>query len=238
MPEKQIVALGGGGFLMEPENPALDDYILSLVKKERPRVCFIPTASGDADRYIVGFYSAFTTSRCEPTHLGLFERTRSELRDFVLGQDIVYVGGGNTANMLAVWRVHDLDAILREAWNAGVVLAGVSAGAVCWFEATVTDSFGQSMAKLRDGLGLLPGSMCPHYDGEPQRRPAFHRMVGQGLPAGIGVDDGVALHFIGADLKRAVSSRPDGNAYRVGRKNGEVTESRIDTVYLGLPSES
>lgn len=238
MPAKQIVALGGGGFSMDPDNPALDDYILSLANKECPRVCFVPTASGDADPYIVSFYSAFTYPRCEPTHLGLFHRTRGELRDFVLGQDILYVGGGNTANMLAVWRVHDFDAILREAWKAGVVLAGVSAGAVCWFEGTVTDSFGTSLAALRDGLGLLPGSFCPHYDSERQRRSAFHSNIAQGLPGGIAAEDGVALHFIGSDLKCAVSSRPDARAYRVELERGEVRESQIDTVYLGLPSGS
>ena len=229
----QIVALGGGGFSMEPENPLLDDYVLALAGRPRPRVCFVPTASGDSDNYVVRFYRAFPTTRCEPSHLALVNRTVADLRALVLDQDVVYVGGGNTANMLAVWRVHGLDRVLREAWEAGVVLCGISAGALCWFEAGVTDSFGSELRPLRDGLGLLGGSHCPHYDGEPRRRPAYHRFVGEGLPAGLAADDGVALHFVGPALAHVVSSRPGARAYRVARLDGQVTETAVDAHYLG-----
>src|SRR5574341_1251071 len=213
---RHIVALGGGGFSMEPENRLLDDYILVLTGKAQPRVCFLPTASGDADGYLLRYYQAFADGRCRATHLALFQRTVADVRAFVLEQDVVYVGGGNTANMLAVWRAHDLDVALRQAWEAGVVLCGVSAGALCWFEGGVTDSFGPELAPLRDGLGLLAGSHCPHYDGEPQRRPAYQRLVGAGqLTGGLAADAGCGLHFEGTALRSVVASRPGARAYRV-----------------------
>jgi dipeptidase E len=229
----QIVALGGGGFSTEPDNARLDDYVLGLASRPRPRVCFVPTASGDADSYVVRFYRAFPVGRCEPTHLGLFSRTVRDLRAFVLGQDVVYVGGGNTASLLAVWRVHGLDRVLREAWERGVVLCGVSAGALCWFEGGVTDSFGPDLTPLPDGLGLLPGSHCPHYDSEPRRRPAYHQLIAAGLPGGLAADDGVGLHFVGPDLAHVVSSRPAARAYRVESRDGRVEETPLPTRHLG-----
>jgi dipeptidase E len=239
MAMKHVVALGGGGFLMEPENPLLDDYILSLASRPRPRILFVPTASGDSPASIVSFYKSFPARRCEPTHLELFRRSVDDLRDLVLGQDIVYVGGGNTANMLAVWRVHGLDAILRDAWNVGVVLAGVSAGALCWFDGGVTDSFGIELAPLRGGLGLVSGTFVPHYDGEVRRRASFHRHVARGLPAGYGADDGVALHFSDAGLAAVVSSRPHARAYEVALSAGGigVVETPIAPRYLGNGAE-
>jgi peptidase E len=229
----QVVAMGGGGFSMEPDNHLLDDFILGLTGRPRPRVLFLPTATGNVATYLVNFYTAFSR-RAEASHLDLFARTRDDLRRVVLDQDAVYVGGGNTANLLAIWRVHGLDAILRTAWQAGVVMAGLSAGAICWFQAGVTDSFGPELAPLDDGLGLLPGSFCPHYDGEPARRPTFRRLVGDGrLPDGWAADDGVALHFVGADLGEAVSSRPDARAYRLQRSADGATETELATRYLG-----
>ena len=187
--------MGGGGFSMEPENPLLDEFVLSLARAERPRVCFVPTASGDAESYVAGFYRAFSAFDCRPSDLQLFARKVADLRAFVLAQDVIYVGGGSTANLLAVWRVHGLDAILREAWEAGVVLCGISAGMNCWFEQSVTDSFG-ALAPLDDGLGLLAGSACPHYDGENERRPAYRRLIEAGeLGGGVAADDGAALVF-------------------------------------------
>ena len=226
MADRHIVALGGGGFSMEPDNPTLDDYILGLVDRRLPRVCFVPTASGDADPYIVRFFDAFPPGRAEACHLGLFRRRVSDLGAFLLDQDVVYVGGGNTANLLAVWRQHGLDRALRQAWEAGVVLCGLSAGALCWFEAAVTDSFGP-LAPLPDGLGFLPGSFCPHYDGEADRRPAYHRFVAAGLPAGFAADDGAALHFTGTNLAGVVTSRPKAAAYRVERIGDEVVETPL-----------
>jgi dipeptidase E len=230
---KHIIALGGGGFSMEPENPLLDDFILSLTGKARPRVCFVPTASGDAAGYMHRFDAAFPRERADASHLTLFPRTVSDLRAYVLSQDVVYVGGGSTANMLAVWRVHGLDRILREAWESGIVLCGVSAGALCWFEGGSTDSFGNGVAPLYDGLGFLPGSVCPHYDGEPERRPTYPQFVAAGLPDGYGVDDGAGLHFVGTELAEAVSSRPQACAYRVKRLGDTVTETPLPTRFLG-----
>jgi len=149
--------MGGGGFSMEPDNPLLDEFVLGLAGVDRPRVCFLPTATGNVATYIVSFYEGYSR-RAEASHLDLFVRTRLDVRAFILDQDVVYVGGGNTANLLAIWRVHGLDAILLEAWEAGVVMAGISAGAICWFDAGVTDSFGPDLGPLSGGLGLLPGS--------------------------------------------------------------------------------
>src|SRR5438093_77125 len=130
----RIVPMGGGGFSMEPRNPRLDKWLLSLSRRSRPRVLFIPTASGDAEDYIRRFYGAFERYSCRPAHLPLFNRRAVDLHKLVASQDLIYVGGGNTANLLAVWRVHGLDRALREAWREGVVLCGLSAGAICWFE--------------------------------------------------------------------------------------------------------
>ncbi len=227
MVTRHIVALGGGGFSMEPENPALDDYILGLTGRTQPKVSFVPTASGDADAYLLRFYQSFADGRCRASHLALFQRSVDDLRAYVLSQDVIYVGGGNTANLLAVWRAHGLDVILHQAWTAGVVLCGVSAGALCWFQGGVTDSFGTQLAVLRDGLGLLPGSHCPHYDGEAQRRPAYHRCIEEGLSAGIAADDGCGLHFEGTALAEIIASRPQARAYKVERSASGIVETAL-----------
>jgi len=178
--QRQIVAMGGGGFSMEPENTRLDDYVLALTKKRTPRVCFVPTASGDSAGYVERFRAAFK-NRADASHLPLFNLGKIVPRKLLLKQDVIYVGGGNTANMLAIWRAHGVDKILREAWRRGIILAGVSAGMICWFECGVTDSFGP-LAPLRDGLGFLRGSACPHFDGEVHRRPSYKKFVANGLP--------------------------------------------------------
>lgn len=224
--------MGGGGFSMEPRNTLLDDFILGLTRRERPRVCFLPTASGDASQYITNFYGAFPPSRAEASHLPLFTRTPGEPRDLLLAQDVIYVGGGNTANALLVWRLHGIDAILRQAWVRGIVLCGVSAGMICWFECCCTDSFGP-LAPLRDGLGFLPGSACPHYDGEIDRRPRYQQMIREGLPGGWAADDGAALHFTDTTLVESVSSRPQAKAYRVDLADGEIVERELPTRFLG-----
>jgi peptidase E len=208
--------MGGGGFSMEPENPRLDRFVLSLARSSPARVCFVPTASGDSERYVANFYRAFAALDCTPSDLALFDRGVDDLEALVLAQDVVYVGGGNTASLLAVWRAHGLDAVLRRAWDEGVVLCGISAGMNCWFEQSVTDSFGTRLAALHDGIGLLAGSCCPHYDGEEQRRPAYRELVASGeLSAGWAADDGAALVFAGTELAEVVSSRPEAAAYRV-----------------------
>jgi peptidase E len=231
-----VFAMGGGGFSMEPDNPLLDDFLLSLSPPGRlPRVCFVPTASGDAAGYVERFLEAFPGPRAEASVLSLFKREHADLRGFLLGQDVVYVGGGNTANLLALWRLHGLDAILREALAAGVVLAGLSAGMNCWFEASVTGSFGgDGLHPLEDGLGLLGGSGCPHYDGEELRRPTYLELVGAGrLPGGFAVDDGCGLVFRDGELVEAVSSRPGARAFRVDRSGDGVDETPLEVRYLG-----
>ncbi len=212
-----IVAIGGGSCGLEPENRALDDYLLGLTGKESPRVCFIPTASGDADMYLLRFYRTFATYDCRPSHLALFQRTVRDVRSYLLGQDIIYVGGGNTAAMLAIWRQHGVDEVLREAWEQGILLCGVSAGANCWFEACSTDSFGLDLDPLDDGLGFLSGSFCPHYDGEERRRPTLTAFVESNrLPAGWAADNYVAMRFEGTKFVEAVGSKPEARAYQVG----------------------
>ncbi len=233
MTESCIVALGGGGFSMEPDNPRLDRYVLSLARRSPPKVCFVPTASGDSDNYIVRFYEAYTADRCLPSHLRLFHRRVQGLREFLLGQDIIYVGGGATVYLLSVWRLAGLGAIFREAWERGIVLAGVSAGALCWFEAGLTDTFGRPLRAMRDGLGFLAGSFCAHYDGEKDRRDAFHRAVAEGaVPPGVAADDGVALVYRGAELAEIVSSRPAARAWRVERTVEGAHETELIPRYL------
>jgi dipeptidase E len=228
--------MGGGGFSMEPDNPLLDEFVLSLARNPRPRVCFLPTASGDSVQYVANFYRAFAAHECRTADLALFDRSVLDLESFVLAQDVIYVGGGNTANLAAVWRVHGLDVILRRAWAEGVVLCGLSAGMNCWFGESVTDSFGYArLAPLHDGLGLLPGSCCPHYDGEEQRRPRYRQLVAGGeLSDGWAADDGAALVFHGETLAEVVASRPGAAAYRVERSAEHgVTERRVEVRYLG-----
>ena len=233
MVERHIVAMGGGGFSMEPRNPRLDDFVLSVARrKRRPRVCFVGTASGDSDSYIRRFHEAFPPSRAAATHLTFFERSVRDLRSFVMDQDVIYVGGGSSANLLAVWRLHGLDKALRAAWHAGVVLAGISAGAICWFEDGQTDSFGLPYRALNDGLGFVRGACCPHYDGEKERRPALLRLIRRGFPPTLALDDGAAAHFVGTRLMEVVASRPKAAAMRVALSKGEVVERALPVRYL------
>jgi peptidase E len=208
--------MGGGGFSMEPENPALDEFVLALPGVPMPKICLLPTASGDGEAQIRQFHATFGARACEPTHISLFRLgTRPiPLRETLLGQDVVYVGGGSMLGLLAVWRALGLDKILRECWESGVVLAGLSAGAMCWFEWGVTKSLGAPAPS--PGLGFLPGSLSVHMDGEPARLPVYREAVASGaIPPGFAVDDGVALVFRGAELEEVVSSRPGRRAVRV-----------------------
>jgi dipeptidase E len=223
---------------MEPDNPLLDDLVIAEARRrsgrDRPRICLIPTASADDAQLIADFERLFAP-RAEPRVLRLFARTDGDLRSVVLNQDAVYVTGGNTANLLAIWRMHGLDEVLREAWAAGVVMAGMSAGAICWFEACTTDSFGPHLRPLHGGLGILAGSFSPHYGSESERRPLYQRLVADGtLPAGYGVDDGVALIVRGRELAEVVASDPGGAAYRVEPDGaGGATETRLPVRLLG-----
>src|ERR1700722_4125585 len=233
---RQIVAFGGGGFSMEWGNTLLDDFVLGLTGAKRPRVCFLPTASGDADHYVVRFYRRFSPS-CDASHVSLFRRDQGtggvedDLTTHLLAQDLIYVGGGNGVSMLGAWGAHGLDSVLRQAWRKGVVLCGPSAGSLCWFAESLS-AFHGAPRRVR-GLGLLPYSNCVHYDAEPARRAEYHRFVGDGMRPGYAAEDGVALHFRRTRLERVVSSRPDGCAYRVEPAPDGVLETPLETVYLG-----
>jgi peptidase E len=230
---------------MEKDGSLLDDYALACARASpdhrdrRPRVCFLPTASGDADHYVVRFYRRFSAG-CEASHVSLFRRDQGtggvedSLADHLLAQDLIYVGGGNVVSMLGAWRAHGLDTVLRRAWRRGIVLCGPSAGSLCWFEQALSAFHGAPRA-IR-GLGLLPYSNCVHYDAEPARRGEYHRLVGSGMSGGFAAEDGVALHFRGTALDRVVSSRPGACAYRVqlGR-DGRVRETRLAAEPLRAP---
>jgi peptidase E len=236
----QIVAFGGGGFSMEWGNPLLDDHVLALTGVPRPKVCFLPTASGDADHYVVRFYRAFAAPRCEPSHISLFRRETGvgDPAAHLRQQDVVYVGGGSLVSLLGTWRAHGVDLALREAWRAGVLLCGGSAGSLCWFEEAVS-SFHEGPPRRLEGLGLLPWSNAVHYSDEPARRSAFLDAVGAGMVSGFGVGDGAALHFVGAELAEVVSSRPQARAHYVyAGGDGQGRERELPVRFLGDRGEA
>jgi dipeptidase E len=216
----QILALGGGGFSMEAGNPLVDDFALEITGADRPRVCFMPTASGDADHYVVRFYRRFSAV-AECSHVSLFRRDKGagavegDIERHLLAQDLIYVGGGSVLSLLGTWRAHGVDAMLRRAWRRGVALCGLSAGSLCWFGEAITAFHGPP--QVVRGLGILPFSNCVHYDGEGSRREAFTTAIASGeLRPGYGVEDGAALHFVGRELAEVVSSRDGASAYSVG----------------------
>ncbi|AXE83773.1 peptidase E [Streptomyces sp. Go-475] len=232
----QRLALLGGGFSTDDDG-LLDDWVLSRARAPRPAVCFVPTASGDAPAYVDRFRTVFAARPdCEPSVLHLFRRELDDdaLRSFLLAQDVVYVGGGNTANLLAVWRAHGVDRLLREACDRGTLLCGISAGANCWAEGSHTDSFGP-LTHLSDGLGLLPGSVCPHYDSEPGRRPSYRAAVAAGkLPAGWAVEDGAGALFTGGALSESVTRVRGAGVYRVEPDGaGGAREDALSCRFLG-----
>jgi peptidase E len=230
--ERHIVPFGGLKPTPGRVHP-LVDYIHGLTGKPRPKVCCIPTATGDSAEALLAFYNRIPAGLAERSHLQLFNRSVVDIRSFLLAQDVIWVGGGNTANMLAVWRVHGVDQVLREAWESGIVLTGGSAGSLCWFECGTTDSFNlNQLAPLRDGLGFLPGSHCPHYDGEAQRRPLYHQLIREGFPAGYAVDDDAAIHFIGTEAREVVTARSGATAYRVELLDGVVRETPLEARLL------
>jgi peptidase E len=230
--------MGGGGFSASAHrgDPALDRYVLDVCERSEPRICLLPTAGGDPEEQIQRFYRAYHDLPCEPTHLSLFRLGTKpvDLRALLLAQDVVYVGGGSLLNLLAIWRAHGLDTILREAWERGTVLCGISAGSMCWFTAGVTTGHGTPRAV--EGLGFLPASNSVHYGSEPSRRPCFHEAVRTEMaPPGYGVDDGAGLLFAGTDLVEAVSARRESGACWVEGADGEVIESPLDVVPLEDP---
>jgi peptidase E len=217
--ERHVVAMGGGGFSMEADNPRLDDFVLGLSGAARPTVCFLPTAAGDDPRFVGMFHRAFR-GRAATTAAITFSRADRPVAQLLAEADVIYVPGGNTVNALAVWRAQGLDRCLREAWERGAVLAGLSAGAICWFEAGVTDAraLEPGLSPLTEALGFLAGSICPHADTEEARRPTFHDLVGRGvIPDGLALDDFAAVHFVGTELAEAVTSRDGPTVARVER---------------------
>jgi dipeptidase E len=216
---------------MEPDNALLDHYVLEAAPVPQPRITLLPTASGDSDRLVAQFYTSFNRYDCRPQHLSLF-RQPPDMAERFFETDIFYVSGGNTRNMLAIWRAAGVDKMIREAWERGIVLAGVSAGAICWFEQGHTDSEGD-LSKL-DCLGWLPGSCSPHYDGEVHRQPSYlGLMKSQGILPGIALDDGAAAHYVEQERTRIVSSRPTARAFAVSREDDEVVETPLPVDYLG-----
>jgi peptidase E len=225
--QRQIIAIGGSGFLTDAQTRELDRYVIRQARTENPAVCFIPTANGDSDASLLRFYTLFSPLPCRLSHLVFFRRTPADLRSFLLQHDVIYVGGGNTRSMLAVWREWGMLEILREAWESGIVLAGRSAGAICWFEQGVTDSVTDVLVPL-DCLGFLPGSCCPHYDGEADRRPSYHQLLlNKKIIAGIAIDDGVAVHFRGTAPYRIISPREKAGAYKVRVIRGVAREEPV-----------
>jgi peptidase E len=213
------VAIGG----FADVGPLLD-YVLGLARGRR--VLYVPTAGMENADYTVWWYGVLGGRGADMSHLHFFPWPPHDVRERVLAHDVVIVPGGNTANMLAIWRLHGFDSILREAWEDGVVLAGWSAGAICWFEAGVTDSFGPQLARL-DCLGFLPGSACPHYDGEPQRRPRYAELLREGLPPGLAIDDDVGVRFDGTERAEVVTTREGATAYHVTADGEEPLEARF-----------
>ena len=231
--KRQIIAMGGGGFSMEPDNPLLDQYVIKQARRPNPSVCFFPHATDDAVRYVFNFYKAFTRLDARPTYLSLFTPPTADLESFIMDQDVIYVGGGNTKSMLALWREWGLDEMLKKAYQNGTILTGLSAGANCWFQECSTDSIPGRLTVLAC-LGIVEGSFCPHYDGEVNRRPTMHQMVREGkIKPGYASDDGAAVHFIDDQPSHAVSSRPFAKAYRVFRSGDQVQETAVEMHFLG-----
>jgi len=224
--------MGGGGFTMEPENPLLDEYVLSQSPCDNPQICFLPTASSDNPEYILEFYRYFQSQPCRPTHLALSHPPTTDLESFLLEKDIIYVGGGHTGRMLALWKICGLDKILKKAWSQGILLAGVSSGSSCWFEAAITDSIPGKLSPEKC-LGFIKGSSCAHYN-NPERRPVFHQHIRCGdLRAGIGIDNFAAVHFVNHQVKVVVSSRQGVAAYNVRKENERTIENKMRAIFLG-----
>src|SRR5215467_4656105 len=234
---RHILAMGGlrSSLSQREALPGLIAHALSLSGAVTPRVCVLNTANGDDPGSYQRFYARLSQQRVLVSHLQLFTMPNvDDPEDLLLSQDVIFVGGGSVANMLAVWRVHGIDRIMRRAWESGVVLAGVSAGAICWFEGGTTDSFGPVLRPFTAGLGLLSGSYCPHYDSEPTRRPTFQSLVADGsLPAGVACDDGAAAHFIDHELSAIVADRDGAAGYLVEPDgSGGSTERQLQPVMI------
>jgi peptidase E len=231
----RILAIGGGGFLMEDAPSPIDRYIAQLTDRENPNICFVSTPSGDAIEMIDKFYAAFERLGCRASHLAFFRkpfRASLPLASFaepLLDQHAIFVGGGNTKSALAVWREWELDRVLREAWRRGILLSGMSAGALCWFEHGLTDSYWGAGLKPLECLGFLSGGCCVHYSSQPERRVQLHRELAGGVSARrVAIDDGAAILYSDRDVDEVVSWRPTATAYRVKAEHGQVVERAYD----------
>ena len=231
-----MLAVGGGMLMPRDAVPLQVKYALELAGQARPKLCVLNTAVGDDPNAYLRFYDRLAETPARVRHLALFPMPNvTDPEDLLMSQDVIFVGGGSVANMVAVWRVHGIDEILRKAWHAGIVLAGSSAGGICWFEGGTTDSFGMRLRPFTDGLGMLPGSFCPHYSSEQERRPLYRRLVADGtLPDGVACDDGAGAHYVDETLAELVADRPEANAYRVAADGaGGAFETVLDVRFLG-----
>ena len=227
--KKQIIAIGGGGFGRTPGEGLIEKYILDQSEKEVPNICFIPTATGDNEAYKVNYYSTFSKLECSPSHLDFFKRT-PDLKELILKQDVIFVGGGNTKSMLAVWKDWGLDLLLKEAYEKGVIMSGVSAGAICWFDKGITDSWAEDL-KVMDCLGFIEGACCPHYDEEPQRKPSLNKFITEKvLKSCYAVDGGCALHIEDEKEFKSVVFSENKNSFLVEMKDNKVAEKPYSTI--------
>ena len=230
---RQVIAIGGGGFGRTQESNLIEQYILDQTSKTKPKICFIPTATGDLDSYIVNFYSVFTKLKCEPSHISFFKRT-IDLQAHTQKQDAIFVGGGNTKSMLAVWRDWGLDLILKDAYDRGVVMSGVSAGAICWFEGGLTDSWASDL-KMMECMNFIPGNCAPHYDEEPERRPATKKFLeNKSIDFMYGIEGGAALHFVDEIPNSAIQFKKNKYAYKVTLDGNKINESPYKTLKLEI----
>ena len=227
--KKQIIAIGGGGFGRTPGEGLIEKYILDQSEKDVPNICFIPTATGDNEAYKVNYYSTFSKLDCSPSHLDFFKRT-PDLKELILKQDVIFVGGGNTKSMLAVWKDWGLDLLLKEAYEKGVIMSGVSAGAICWFDQGITDSWAEDL-KVMDCLGFIEGACCPHYDEEPQRKPSLNKFITEKvLKSCYAVDGGCALHIEDEKEFKSVVFSKNKNSFLVEMKDNKVAEKPYSTI--------
>ncbi len=228
---KHIIALGGGGFGRNNKTSMIEKYILSLSDNDCPRICFLPTASGDNDNYIVRFYSTFTPLNCIPTHIEFFKRT-IDINNHIMNQDIVFVGGGNTKSMLAIWEDWGMNISLNDAYNNGVIMSGVSAGAICWFTHGITDSWDYKL-QLLPCLNLIKGTCCPHYDEEPSRIPYVKSLINEKKISNcFSIEGGSAMHFIDGEPYKNISFYKNKNSYNVFSQNNVIIEKPYPLLQL------
>ncbi len=229
--KKHIIAIGGGGFGRNNRSYLIEKYILDLSGKTTPKICFLPTATGDDDTYIVRFYSIFNRLNCKPSHIEFFKRT-TNLKDHIMEQDVVFVGGGNTKSMLAIWNSWGMNDLLNDAYNKGVIMSGVSAGAICWFTSGITDSWDNEL-RILPCLDFISGTCCPHYDEEPSRIPYVKKiLVEEKLNNCIAIEGGSAMHFIDGKPFTNISFKNSKNTYNVFMDNNDIVEKPFDKIQL------